>query len=304
MKCLCCNKELSLNETTWHRRCIRSFFGTTVMPKVDLKDFDKMGAELISNKNSVTGVQRKLSLHLSEKRNDRRLTLMGNGLSYIIKPEGNDYPFIARAEHLVMSLANLVGIETPMHGLIPFTENSYLYITKRMDRNIDGKIHMEDFAQLSERPSEYKYNSSYEKVAKIIDRYCPYSEMNKAELFYRLLFCYVVGNSDMHLKNFSVIEVDKPTLSPAYDLLPVKIIVNDVEDMALPLNGKKRNITKNDFYAYGLNIGLTEKTVTGLIAKLLSYEDDIYSFIEGSLLPDNKKDELSYFIADKLRLFK
>ena len=76
--------------------------------------------------------------------------------------------------------------------------------------------------------------------------------IDSTELYYRLLFCFLTGNSDMHLKNFSLIE-ESPgsrefSLSAAYDLLPVNIIMpEDVEQMALTLHGKKRNIRKKDF---------------------------------------------------------
>jgi serine/threonine-protein kinase HipA len=164
------------------------------------------------------------------------------------------------------------------------------YITKRVDRKEQKKIHMEDFCQLSERLTEYKYSASYEKCAKIIDKYSINPMLDKTELFYRLLFCYITGNSDMHLKNFSLIDSENGyVLSPAYDLLPVKIIINDLDDLALTLNGKTRNITKNDFLKFASNIGIPSPAVNKLIQKMVRLENKFVLIINESFLPDEEK---------------
>jgi serine/threonine-protein kinase HipA len=85
----------------------------------------------------------------------------------------------------------------------------------------------------------------------------------------RILFCFITGNSDMHLKNFSLIE-DAPgsrqyRLSPAYDLLPVNIVSDDDEETALTLRGKKRRLKRPDFEALASSCGIDSKTTDRLI---------------------------------------
>ena len=295
MRCLCCSKIIEdKNDNSWHLECIKKFFDTYKLPLIDLSSSNeellKFGENYVSKNDSVTGVQTKLSLHLSKDKDEYRLTLVGYPAGYILKPETKEYPSIARAEHLVMSMANECSIKTPMHALIKLKDNSFAYITKRIDRRKKQKIHMEDFCQLSNRLTEDKYHSSYEKVAKVIDKYSSIKNLDKAELFYRLLFCFVTCNSDMHLKNFSLMEEnEKVYLSPFYDLLPVNILINDTEEVALTINSKKRNIRKNDFIKYGENIGLDIKTINKYIAKIISYETIFIQMINDSLLDEELK---------------
>lgn len=309
MRCLCCNKELKNKTDYWHKSCIKSFFGTDTFPKIEITSSNNMlrqyAEDLIENKDSITGVQRKLSLHLSKENNDHRLTLVGYPSGYIFKPESEEYPFIARGEHLVMTMANECDIKTPLHGLIILQDNSYGYITKRMDRKDNDKIHMEDFCQLLEKPTEYKYNSSYERIAKAIDKYSSFPLFDKVDFVYRTIFNFIVGNSDMHLKNFSLIEEKtKSYLSPAYDLLPVNIIVDDEEEVALTLNGKKKNITKNDFINFGNTIGVGKEIMIKLINKLLSKEERLINLIYDSLLEEDIKIKYISLIKSRIERLK
>lgn len=306
MKCLCCGLEINDNKTSWHKRCIEKFFGTKKLPSIDLKDFNQslndLANKYIEDNKSVTGVQQKLSFHLSKE--DSRLTILGYPQGYILKPNSLQLSFIAEAEHLVMSMADACGIKTTPHALIEMN-GKYAYITKRIDRDCNGKIHMEDFCQLSMRPTEYKYIGSYEKCAKIIDKFSSVKLIDKGELFLRLCFCYFTGNSDMHLKNFSIIEMDKRNiLSPAYDLLPVKLLINDSEDLALTLNGKKKNLTKNDFLDYADSIGLEKKVANQIIEHLVKKEEKLINMINESLIPEEKKLEFVEFLANKINKFK
>ncbi len=163
-----------------------------------------------------------------------------------------------------------------------------------MDRIKNGMLAMEDFCQLSGRVTADKYKSSYESCGKIVKNFARNSGLDMADIYYRILFCFATGNSDMHLKNFSLIE-DKPGsriygLSPAYDLLPVNVIVPaDKEQMALTVNGKKRNIRKKDFLALASTMGLAEKTTTGLMKRIAGLKDEYLRMIEESYLSDEMK---------------
>ena len=310
MRCLCCGKIIEeKKENSWHLDCIKKFFGTYKLPSIDLSsskdELLKVGENYVLRNDSVTGVQTKLSLHLSKEKDEYRLTLVGYPAGYILKPETKEYSNIARAEHLVMSMANECLIKTPLHALIKLKDDSFAYITKRIDRRKKQKIHMEDFCQLSNRLTEDKYHSSYEKVAKIIEKYSSIKELDKAELFYRLLFCFVTCNSDMHLKNFSLIEEnDKVYLSPFYDLLPVNILINDNEEVALTLNSKKRNLRKNDFIKYGENIGLDIKTINRYISKILNYELVFIRMINESLLDNEYKEKFIILMKERFSRLK
>ena len=202
-----------------------------------------------------------------------------------------------------MKMAEAARIRTVPNAMI-LTNGRYSYITRRIDRERKQLLAMEDFCQLSGRLTEDKYRGSYENCGRIIKKYSRNTGLDLTELYYRLLFCFLTGNSDMHLKNFSLIE-DKPgsrifVLSPVYDLLPVNIIMpSDNEQMALTLNGKKKNIRKKDFLYLAQNFGLEEKVAINLMRQLLKYIKSFVNIIDCSYISEKMKEELKNLISTR-----
>lgn len=202
-------------------------------------------------KMSVQGVQTKLSAQLKIK--DGRFEIVDQKGHYILKPQSEAYAELPENEAITMSLARIINLEVPVHGLIYCKDNSMTYFIKRFDRiGHNNKLALEDFAQLSGEDRYTKYDSSMEKVIKVVQDFCTFPKIEFVKLFKLTLFNFLIGNEDMHLKNFSLITRDKmTTLSPAYDLLNSTIAqTNAHEEMALPLNGKKSNLKKQDFLVY------------------------------------------------------
>lgn len=202
-------------------------------------------------KMSVQGIQPKLSAVLRIK--EAAFELVETGGRFILKPPHSIYPETAENEALTMSLARLVGIEVPVHGLVQGKDGSWTYFIKRFDRaGHKDKLPVEDFAQISGASRDTKYESSMERVIQVIEAHCTFPLPQKLELLKRVLFCFLTGNEDMHLKNFSLITRHRQIeLSPAYDLLNTTILLrNPKEETALPIRGKKRNLTRNDFITY------------------------------------------------------
>lgn len=297
MKCLCCNKEIAPGtadvRSGWHRKCVKRFFDTDLIPELNITDeeLEKLANDTVSEGFTVPGVQKKLSIHLS-KAPDRemRITLVDYPAGYILKPQAAEYADLPELEHLTMLMAELTGIKVAEHGLIRIGEPRQLaYITKRMDRVKDGdgyrSLAMEDFCQLSGKLTRDKYRSSYERVAETLMQYSAAPGLDGSELFMRLVFCFLTGNSDMHLKNFSLME-NSPgsreyTLSPAYDLLPVNLILpEDKEETALTLAGRKTKLRRRDFMQLAPRLGLSEKTAGRLMDHVLSKKDEMINVIE------------------------
>lgn len=202
-------------------------------------------------KMSIQGVQPKLSARLNVRK--RQFEIVDAGGEYILKPQTLDYPELPENEDITMRMASLVGIEVPLHALLYSKDGSMTYCIKRFDRQKKGvKIPLEDFAQLSGMSRDTKYNSSMERIASIIKAYCSFPLLESDKLFKRVLFSFLVGNEDMHLKNFSLITREgKIELSPAYDLLNSTIALKgSVEELALPLAGKKRGFSGKIFLEY------------------------------------------------------
>lgn len=310
MKCLCCGKDIDKNgENDWHKSCIKRFFGVAGLPEIEIDDvtLKKLADETVNSGFTVPGVQKKLSLHLISEKKSPKLTLVNFPTGYILKPQVTQYENLPEAEHLVMSMADITGISTVPHALIG-NNGTYAYITKRADRIMYtdrvAMLAMEDFCQLDLRLTQDKYKGSYERCAKVIERYSSRVGFDMTELFMRLVFSFVTGNSDMHLKNFSLIETSENSgeyvLSPAYDLLPVNVILPaDIEQTALTLNGKKRNIRKKDFYAFAYKCGISKNSAEKMINKVVSLKEKYKSMCLDSLLADHMKESFSCLIDER-----
>lgn len=310
MNCLCCGKPLRTpDETGWHKACIKRFFGTTKLPEIEIDDktLNLLATETTNKGFTVPGVQKKLSLHLVSDSRKPRLTLVNYPTGYILKPQVAEFEALPESEQLIMTMADMAGISTVPHALIKGNAG-LAYITKRVDRNLtDDKIEMlamEDFCQLDLRLTEDKYRGSYERCAKIIKQYSSRVGIDMAEFYIRLVFCFIVGNSDMHLKNFSLIETAEGSgeyvLSPAYDLLPVNAnMPADKEQFALAMNGKKMNIRKGDFLKFADTCGIARQTAEKLIENLVKLTPKWIAMCEKSLLTDKLKDRLKKIITER-----
>ena len=317
MNCLCCGKPIAGtgNGSRWHPVCIRKFFGTDTLPELDVseKTLTRIASENTRKGYTVPGVQKKMCLHLSREGNIPRLALIDYPTGYILKPQTDTYPALPEAEHLIMSMARKTGIATVPFALMCVGDR-YAYITKRIDRSLPTRANptaqmlaMEDFCQLEYRLTEDKYRGSYERCAKIVSKFSQRPGLDLSELFLRVVFSYAVGNSDMHLKNFSLIETaplsGKYVLSEAYDMLPVNIVIpNDPEELALALNGKKRKLKKSDFITAMQASGLEEKVVENIFRKFLKMKDKWFDFINLSFLSDDMKERYKSIIDEKLKM--
>lgn len=313
MKCLCCNKEITGPSeyekiSGWHGKCVKSFFGLSTIPEIDISDkqLEELANSTVNKGLTVPGVQKKLSLHLETEDKKGRFTIVDHPTGYILKPQSQDFRSLPEAEFLSMKLAEVSGIKTVPNGLVRMS-GKFAYITKRIDRSQNKMYAMEDFCQLSKRVTEDKYRGSYEGCGKVIDNYSKNVGIDKAEFFYRVVFCFVTGNSDMHLKNFSLIENSPGSrifgLSAAYDMIPVNVIMpQDTEQMALTLNGKKRNIRKKDFFALAENLGIPKNTAERLIIKVCQNKPVWVHEINTSYIPNDMKNDLTGLIENRINV--
>lgn len=294
--CLYCYQKLD-TEGDFHPSCCVQFFGTPEPPILDytLSEMAELAKEVIENSVVVTGVQPKLSLgfikNVLEDSGKGRLTLMGTlGGNYILKPQNELFPQMPANEHLTMRMAELCGISVVPSTLIRLKSGELSYLTKRIDRTETGeKIHMLDMFQILEASNKYK--SSVEKVGKAVKEHSSNTLLDLLRLFEVVIFSYITGNNDMHLKNFSLILFGQDwVLSPAYDLLNVNLhLPEDKEEMALTIGGKKRKLTKSDFINLGLKLQLSEKQISNAFERFIKAEEKMKQTIKSSFLsPENQ----------------
>ena len=310
MNCLCCDKPLKTQDTPyqWHKSCIKNFFGTNKFPDIDVSEeiLNQLAIDSTTKGYTVPGVQKKLSLHLTTG-TEPRLTLVNYPTGYILKPQTAEYSALPEMEYLVMQMAKASGIKTVPFALVKLASqnDAFAYITKRIDRENGQMLAMEDFCQLEGRLTEDKYRGSYERCGKIVSKYSANPGLDLAEMYFRIIFSFAVGNSDMHLKNFSLYsKANKQyNLTPAYDMLSTALVMpEDIEELALTLNGKKRKIRKSDFEISMRASELEEKVIGNIFNKFLKVKDKWFDFIDISFLPEEMKIAYKDIITNRLIL--
>ncbi len=294
-KCLGC--YLPIESGIYHASCSKRLFGIAEPPDVDfgISELEEMAKKSLSQHLGITGVQPKISVNLKRQGEDpkHRLMLVDLWGNFILKPPTKQFPDMSVVEDATMHMAMVVGITTAKHGLIQLKSGELAYVTKRFDREKKGqKIAVEDFCQLSELLTESKYNTSTEKAGKIILKYSSNPGLDAVTFFDLNLFSFLTGNADMHLKNFSLMsnETGETVMSPAYDLLSTKLMpIDDKEEMALTVNGKKAKLKKEDFMVLGDNLNIPGKAIENSFARIAEHIPEMKVIIKNSFLSSELK---------------
>jgi serine/threonine-protein kinase HipA len=309
-QCLYCRKPLTQDENHWHSACVKKFFGISELPvlAIDTSEIEQYARTAIDEGLTVPGVQKKLSLHLDRTQGRGRLTLIGYPPGFIAKLQTEEYAHLPELEDATMHMADAASIQTVVHALIPLHDGSLAYISKRIDRvTINQEMHklpMEDFCQLSSRLTEDKYKGSYEQCGKLINTYSSQSMLDITNFWYLLVFCFITGNSDMHLKNFSLYAPDGRyyQLTPAYDLLPATLVLpEDKEETALSLGGKRSRLNRLDFLQLAQHLNLSPKVAERLMNRLMTLEDVFIEIINASHLTEEEKQTFEALIKSRIR---
>lgn len=306
-KCLYCYKELKEGQTDYHPSCAKKLYGVKTAPVLpyNRSQIGELAKRVVRAQTTLTGVQAKLSLDVNhgQKNEPDRFTIVGLWGRFILKPQTDTYRSLPELEDLTMHMAEAAKIAVVPHGLIRFDGGELCYITRRIDRQPDGsKTAMEDMCQLSERLTEYKYKGSYEQIAKLIKKYSAVPQLDLVNFWEVVVFSWITGNSDMHLKNFSLYKTPLGyCLTPAYDLLSTLIVMpQDTEELALTLNGKKRKIKRSDFEKAMTASGLNEKVIQNMANKFGKAISKWIDLIDNSFLPNDMKREYKRLIIKRV----
>ena len=303
MNCLFCYKELNSNEIDFHSTCSKKNFGTLtppILPYTHAK-IKELAEQIIRSHTTVTGVQPKLSLNIERINNNSRFTIVGLWGKYILKPQTEKHCQLPENEDLTMNLAEVAKIKTVPHSLIRFADGELCYISKRIDRTKNGdKLPMEDFCQLTERLTEHKYRGSHEQIAKAILKFSTVPKLDLVNFWEIVIFCFLTGNADMHLKNFSLYENTDFHLAPVYDLLSTALVIpEDKEELALTLNGKKNKLNREDFETAALNSGLEQKVIGNIFTKFQKIIPNWDILIDKSFLSYEMKENYKNLIQKR-----
>lgn len=307
-RCLYCYRKLEDGQKDYHPACAKKFFGKHEAPVLNYSrdNINDLAREIVLNRTAVTGVQSKLSMDVNKGGKDEpdRLTIVGLWGRYILKPKSNEFPWLPEVEDLTMHLAEIAKINVVPHTLIRFKDGELTYITRRIDRDNKGKkFLMEDMCQISGRITADKYKSSYENIAKMIKKHSSVPILDLVNFWEVVVFSWITGNSDMHLKNFSLISKTQGNyvLSQAYDLINIHIVFpEDSEELALTLDGKKKKINRQNYMQAMKSSGLENKVIENIFNKFKKVATQWYDFIDISFLPVELKEKYKEEIAEKI----
>ena len=298
-KCLFCYQELEKGQTDFHPKCSRKFFGSKTIPILPYTrdNMSELARQVIRTSASVTGVQAKMSLDVDRggKNEPSKFTIVGLWGKYIFKPQSAQYPCLPELEDLTMKMAEVAKIRTASHTLIRLADGELGYLTLRMDRGRKGeKISMLDMCQLTNRLTEHKYYGTYQQLAETIKKYSSAPMLDVQRFWELVLFSWMTGNSDMHCKNFSLIDTGNGdyVLSPAYDLLAVLLAdPADTEEMAMSFSvgGKKSGFDRNTFMTAFVESGISVSRSEKMIERVKSYLPKWQELISQSFIPEKMK---------------
>ena len=298
-KCLYCYHELEEGQVDFHPSCARKFFGSKIAPILPYTrdNMSELARQVIRASVSVTGVQAKMSLDVDRggKNEPAKFTIVGLWGKYIFKPQSAKYPHLPELEDLTMKMAEVAHIRTARHTLIRLADGELGYLTLRMDRGKKNeKISMLDMCQLTNRLTKHKYYGTYQQLAETIKKYSSAPMLDVQRFWELVLFAWMTGNSDMHCKNFSLIDTGNGeyVLSPAYDLLAVLLAdPADTEEMAMSFSvgGEKSGFNRNTFMTAFVESGISVARSEKMIEQMKTYLPKWKELISQSFLPEKMK---------------
>lgn len=284
----------------YHPRCLRSLFGSTKVPSLDI-EVNKLhtAAQAMAGHSSLSGIQKKVSLNLSPAGD--QLVVAAQGGLYILKPQIGAYPAIPENEHATTQLARLCGIDVAPSGLVTLKDGTLAYLVRRFDRLADGrKLRQEDFCQLAEQPPKEKYDGSAELCVRLVRKYASEPLIELRKLYQQLVFNWWCGNGDLHLKNFSLLtgEDGITRLTPAYDLVSTQLVIPD-DPLALPVNGKETKLRRNDWLELADYCGLPRTLAERTLAAQAAAAAKAKPLIARSYLPADQQAQYAALIDER-----
>ena len=317
---ICRSTLEEIKEGTYTKKAAKELFGTRTAIDSLLftrSDFFTEGPRYADGM-SLSGVQQKLSLKINDK-NQMEMTVTGG--EYILKPSPEAFPYAAENEQCAMALSRMMGLPTAPSAIIPFADGEYAYITKRYDRVGDTKLQQEDLAQGFNIPSKEKYGKSYEEALKLAHSMSGGKLSVVRDLFNRIVFAYLIGNDDMHLKNISLIRYEGNKtpyydgLTPDYDqlfassfensskigFLALDLLKEESEGIYTKAYEKYGFYTASDFLILGTRAGLPEAAIRTVFKRYFQNQAPAEELIGRSFMPSEMKEKAIFTLKDRLK---
>lgn len=297
--CLCCQEPLE-GEERYHPRCLKKLFGTAWAPAIPFRVADMPSlVEEAKGHISISGVQMKVSVRLNHER--RELESVSTGGTHILKPEPDRFPQIPQNENLCMNIADAMEMRVPPHGLFAMADGRLAYLVKRFDRAEDGaKIPNETMFQILGATD--KYTGSIEKIGRALRDHTANIGLDTVDLFERVILCFLIGNGDMHLKNWALLGAGKGIgLAPVYDFVSSRLYLKNEEDSALTIHAKKNKLTRSDFEALATSLRMDPKAMRHVLDRFERARDSINLLVAQSELRHDFRREFASIVSGRYK---
>jgi len=307
---ICCELLPDADAGEYHRTCLERMWDQPEAPRIPWSRHDMVPLTVKGDKASISGYQPKALVRIGE---GGELEVLPKGSTHILKPQGR-LAHMPENEHLSMRLAELAGLEVPPCGLVRLTDGSLTYVVRRFDRSPGdppGRLTKQDFCQLLDLQPTAMYDGTSESCADAVKKHADIIA-NPSEALLRLFRLFVVaywiGNSDLHLKNISLLEdpadPKKYRLSPTYDFLCTAIYGPEHRKMALPIGGRRiaRELRLRHFLdlAHGA-FGIPAAQARALIESVLAHAQAAAERVERSWLPAKKKKQYLLTLVERAK---
>lgn len=217
---------------------------------------------------------------------------------YILKLNPPKAPRIVENEHFFLRAAAEIGMEAASATIVRDREGESGLLVRRFDRDGDTRIPQEDACQFLDRYPDDKYALATSDVMKGVVELASAPSIASAKLLRLVAFSYLIANGDLHAKNVSLRTVDgRVDLAPGYDLLST--LPYGDRTMALPLEGRKDNLRRSTFVAFGQRFGLPERAVTSILDRLCDAAPSWIGRLDEIGLADDKRADLARVIAKR-----
>lgn len=272
-RCLCCQQPLD-GAARYHDKCLKALWGKVVTPHIAFSLAD-LPAKVAAAEGplSIPGVQAKVLVRLNKQSSE--IEIAPTGSTHILKPEPDKYPGLPAMENVCMSMASALGLPVPPHGLFPLSDGRLCYIIKRFDRAEDGgKIQQETMFQLLGAVD--KYQGSLEALGQALRAHTENVGLDMIDFFERVLFCFLTGNGDMHLKNWALfVQGKKVSLAPCYDFVSSAVYITNDDDSTLTIGAKKKNLARADFENFAVHLKIDTKAAASSFAKMRNSQEKL-----------------------------
>ena len=301
--CSYCLEEID-SRKDFHGKCIRQLWGTSRQLKMflDPKEPLEVFRHTIYGA-SISGAQRK---GLFQLKKGELQPSQGNEALFILKPPGT-FSSLPENEHVTMCIAKKIGFDVPAIGLFKVPQIGNIFVIRRFDNHASNQWkRMEDFGQVLGYSSENKYTGTYNKIAKGIENYSDAALVDIVEFWKRLLFAFFIGNGDMHLKNWALLEQDdlhgRFRLSPCYDLLNTRLpLPKEQFELALPMDARQNKVNRKRFLEFAETLNILPFAEQVLKEELLNWMTVTKIFVHRSFLSEEQKEEYINIVEQRFQ---